>query len=153
MSCKSFVPHNRIKGLVGLTLVTPAVQDRGFQNGHDIYVDEPSHSLCSDCIARRLQYHSLPLLLFHPHTPPFYSCLHVVQEYGRGVKEGFVFCCPARHQWMIRGFHSESGEMLTQLCPARYCWRFPSILHLLNRAPVRCCWGMGGVVRSYYALG
>lgn len=35
------------------------------------------------------------------------------------------------------GVHSERGEMLTQLCPARHCQRSPSILCLLNRAPTK----------------
>lgn len=47
------------------------------------------------------------------------------------------------------GVHSERGEMLTQLCPARHCQRFPSILCLLNRAAVRCFCGKTGW-RWYY---
>lgn len=95
------------------------------------------------CIALPNYLNIIPLLSTTPVTPHprpfFYPRLHVVQEYRRGVKEGLC----AVQQW-IRGVHTERGEMLTQLCPARYCWRFPSILCLLNRAPVRCFLGVGG---------
>lgn len=51
------------------------------------------------------------------------------------------------------GVHSERGEMLTQLCPARHCQRFPSILCLLNRAAVRCfCEKRGGGGITYKAI-
>lgn len=68
---------------------------------------------------------------------------------GTGVKAGGergALCCAA----VDPGVHSERGEMLTQLCPARHCQRFPSILCLLNRAPVRCFLqgGDGGIMRS-----
>lgn len=62
-----------------------------------------------------------------------------------------TWCMGIQAGWkggIVRGSNGSRGaerKMLTQLCPGRLCWKFPSIHWLLNRAPhMRTHWGCDG---------
>lgn len=76
--------------------------------------------------------------------------LHLIKN-GFSLHHSSTWCMGIQAGWkggIVQGSNGSRGaerKMLTQLCPGRLCWKFPSIHWLLNRAPhMRTHWGCDG---------